>query len=495
MDAGITITKRRPPSRSIDLNSLLQIGNVFVIFLTFWAYCLNGGNQYVDGYTVLISVAFALQNSLLLCWEKKSREPMLLLLMITVVLFYLFRVATLLYEPWSAVLIRFPFAPQDMNHAYLFIMFSVLALSLGIKLGRTARMPEVTLPLTAGVESKVFFLSMLVILLDLLAVFGMVIPLQGFISVLLNADILLVLMLVVYAVGKDSLQIPRHCYGGLLVAFLAIRTLNGSRSALLTAAFSVLFVLFTLQRRVRIRRWVLISLMSILPVAFIGFSITTFYRPFRQAKLIGVIDLTWTEFLTRYLENVTSGSVQDNLKVVLRPMFDRTGYLDMAADTITNRDSYGQMINPVYYLKSVVDNVLTPGFDVFDVPKAANNAVSVYNNLPLLKRSEVDTFYQSDMFTLFGESYVFFGGYAALVACFLVGFFAKVLFESVSFGSGIWPHVYRAVFYKLYVLSLWSFGLDWQVADLFFFLISVAFLYLLLNVRLPRLAGRRLQTG
>lgn len=470
-----------------DLNSLLQVGNLFIMLLILCTYAVKGENQYVDDCTIFISVVFALQNFLLLWWERKSREPLLLLLMVTVIPFYLLRVASLLYEPWSVVLVRFPFTPGDMNHAYLFIMSSVLAMSIGIKLGRGQK--SVVQFINRGkLEVKAFALMLFVTLLDLVAVFGVVIPSQGFVSVVLNADILLILVLVAYALKSGEVtRIPKKYYWVLLIVFLVVRTLNGSRSALMTAAFSTIFVLLSLHCRVRIKRWVVIALIGILPLAFIGFSLTTFYRPFRQAKLLGVIDATPRELLTDYLNSITSDSLHNNLKVVLRPMFDRVGYLDMAADMITNRESYSAVINPTYYFKSVVDNVLTPGFDLFDTPRAGNNTVSIYNNLPLLKRSEIDLFYQSDMLTIFGEYYVLFGGYLGIAGCFLMGFFSKLLFESIRVKDGMWYHACRAVFYKLYVLSLWSFGLDWQVGDILFALISVASLYFIITVKLPNI--------
>jgi len=176
-------------------------------------------------------------------------------------------------------------------------------------------------------------------------------------------------------------------------------------------------------------------------------------------------------------------------------MFDRVGYLDMAADMIANSDKYNVVIDPIYYTKSVIDNVLTPGYDVFDVPRAANNTVSIYNNIPLLNKSMVDNYYQSDMFTIFGEFYVLFKGYFAVFACFLMGFFSKLLFEAINFSNMMWHYSFRAIFFKLYVLSLWSFGLDWQLEDLLFFLISIGCLYVLTAIKLPRISlfctGRR----
>lgn len=481
------------PARSFfngyfDLNGILQAGNFLVVVCTLVFYAFAGGNEYIDTYTVAIFTCFGMQNALLLLWEKKAPEPLLLILLMTVIPFYMLRVPTLIYEPWSTVLVRFPFSSDHMNHALLFIMFAVLSLAVGVKAGKGRRTTKAAAePIGRSAGLRLFGILALLTCLDFLAVFGITVPFQGFLSVFFYTDVVLILLFVAYALEKkESPVLPRSWYLVLFIAFVVVRTLGGSRSALLTTALSVCFVSFSMYRTVRIRRYVAVVLMGLLPIAFIGFSVTTFYRPYRQAKLLGVIDVTPQEFVDLYLKNVTSGSFNDNMKIVLCPMFDRAGYLDMAADMIINRERYAAVVNPIYYFKSVVDNVFTPGIDLFDTPRAANNTVSIYNNLPLLKRDEVDTFYQSDMFTLFGESYVFFGGYPALLACFLVGFLSKLLFEAIGVSSGMWHHALRAVFLKLYNLSLWSFGFDWQVGDILFIFISLGCLYLVLNLRLPR---------
>lgn len=498
----MTLPQIYKKQHSYDLNTLLQFLNIAILLLIFVTYIINGGNNFVDNYTVGISVTFAIQNSLLLFWEKKSREPLLMLLMLTIIPFYLLRVATLLYEPWSEVLPRFPFSPNDMNHALLFIMLSTLSLCLGIKSAdfgdRFSRKTRCFSTFSENAPTRLFVIMIVIIIFDVLSVLGENIfgSFRGFISILLNADIVLILLITVFAIKYTSLSLnKRYSYIFLFFLFLVVRTLSGSRSALLTAALSVLYVYFAMMRKVRIKKQFLVLIIMILPLLPVMFSVTTFWRPYRIAKLQGVIEATPADFVTEYLNNVTSDAFEENLKIVLRPMFDRAGYLDMAADMITNNDKYNAVINPIYYIKSVIDNVFTPGYDVFNVPKAATNTVSIYNNIPLLDKVTVDNYYQSDMFTIFGEFYVMFRGYFAVFACFLMGFFSKLLFEVINFNNMLWHYSCRAIFFKLYVLSLWSFGLDWQLGDILFFLISIGCLYVLTAIKLPKITlfctGRR----
>lgn len=490
--------------KDFDLNELLQFANIAIVLLALYLYALNDDNIYIDNYTIAIFLVFGLQNSMILFWERRSREPLIMLLMLTIIPFYMLRVATLLYEPWSAVLIRFPFSPENMNHALLFIMFCVLSMTIGIKLVTVSNgfhRNTFGFDLEVGKTSNRLFSVMIFITsLDLLSVLGVRLfgAVQGFLSIVLNADLALILLVAVYAT-KSNIFIKRqkYCYLALFATFVAVRTLSGSRSALLTMALSILFIHFSIYQKVTIKKYVIVLLVAMLPLAVIGFSVTTYWRPYQIAKVKGLTDVTPIEYLMDYSKNVTGDSFKESLKLVLRPMFDRAGYLDMAADTITNAEKYSAIINPIYYFKSVVDNVLTPGYDVYNVPKVANNTISIYNGMPLLNRSDVSTFYQSDMLTIFGEYYVLFGGYLAVLGCFLMGFFSKLCLAAIKFKNEIWYHSCRAIFYKLYLLSIWSFGLDWQAGDILFALISIASLYVVTVFKLPyiKLKSKRLLAG
>lgn len=480
--------------RSYDLNGILQFANIAIVLLTLYLYALNDDNKYIDNYTIAIFLVFGFQNGMILLWERRSREPLIMILMLTIIPFYMLRVATLLYEPWSVPLIRFPFSPDNMNHALLFIMFCVLSMTIGIKifpvregLRRNSREIE---PKADNTPHRLFSLMLVITTLDLLSVFGNKVfgAFQGFISIAFNADILLILLFAVYAIKGDRFtNRQKFCYLSLFAAFIVVRTVSGSRGALLTTALSVLFVSFSIYREVTVRKHVVVLLIAMLPLAAVVFSVTTYWRPYRIAKLEGAIDSTPVEFIIGYSSTVTIDSFEENIKLLLRPMFDRVGYLDMSADMITNADKYNILVNPIYYFKSVVDNVLTPGFDIFDVPRAGNNMISIYNHIPLLNRTTADTFYQSDMLTIFGEYYVLFGGYFAVLGCFLTGFFSKLCFAAISFKNNFWYYSCRAVYFKLYLLSLWSFGLDWQAGDILFALISIASLYVLSVVKLPKI--------
>ncbi len=471
-----SITSPRLP-KYFDFNGLLQAGNIVCVLLASCLYAESGGNQYVDGYTICIFMVFALQNFLLLYWEKKRREPLLLLLMLTVIPFYMFRVATLLYEPWSVVLPRFYVGPDQMNSSLLFIMFSVLSIALGIK---SAKKPNKHFKdRSCNIQPKfndaylVLFIALSLDVMNLfkLSLFG---GFNGFISIIFGTDVVIIFSMVYYILYKPVLnRTQRTIYSYSFFLFIILRTLVGSRSAILVIVFAVIFSMLSIYEKVNISRRLVVLSVILVPIMFVVFSFSSAWRPFRNAKLAGEDVVTSSRFIMDYAQSFSQNIDENAIKLILRPAFDRAGYLDMAADIIANKEAYSKLINPVYYMESVVDNLLTPGFDIFDVPKISNGLKGVYFESDQIKRSQVNEDYQSDMLTIFGEYYVLFKGYFAIPIFFVSGFLFNWLFCSIRADNMFLLVTYRCFVLKLYIAWLWSFGLDWQLVEASFLLISI----------------------
>jgi hypothetical protein len=147
-------------------------------------------------------------------------------------------------------------------------------------------------------------------------------------------------------------------------------------------------------------------------------------------------------------------------------IFYRIGFLDYATEIIVQKKAYKEIFNMKYYGQSVVDNVLSPGFDVFDVPKVANALIFVYNDKgsPSLKAID-DSNYQSDQVTAFGEFFALFGGWFSLIVFFLVGYLFQFL---ISFGTFYDFDFYMKKSFVLYLFYVFinSFGLDWLLFEI-----------------------------
>ena len=116
---------------------------------------------------------------------------------------------------------------------------------------------------------------------------------------------------------------------------------------------------------------------------------------------------------------------QEGLAFFTGKTFERIGFLDFNTTMITKSDLYENVISTKYYFYSIVDNLLTPGFDIFNTAKATHVIGRLANGEPFPTRLEaaLGDYYQSDMMGIYGEYYVLFYGYPALVVFFVISFF------------------------------------------------------------------------
>jgi hypothetical protein len=108
---------------------------------------------------------------------------------------------------------------------------------------------------------------------------------------------------------------------------------------------------------------------------------------------------------------------------------------------------------------SIIDG-LTPGFDVFNVPKSSNSLIGIYGNSGLLKRNDTFYDYQSDQFNVYGEFYVAFYKWFSLIPLFIFSFIFSFFYYKLSNNESI------SLIWKCFILFqffnwLRSFGTDW----------------------------------
>lgn len=199
----------------------------------------------------------------------------------------------------------------------------------------------------------------------------------------------------------------------------------------------------------------------LIPVMIAFFLIATFIRPrLENRSNVGI------ETFEVIKDFDLAGTLKDDASFVLVPIFDRIGFLDYCAEIISNSDKYREVFNAQYYCKSIIDNVFTPGFDVFDVPRASNALKFIYNNEGDPKKSKVNTGgYQSDEFTLYGELYALSGKWLSLIPIFFLGFFFKRLYVKVNDSIKYKFFLKRSFILAVYYSTLNSFGFDWIVLD------------------------------
>lgn len=473
---------------SQDLSTLLQAGNLFIGALVLVLYFHFGPNVYVDIYTVLLACVFGAENILLLAYEKRHRDPFLVILVFVATFFYLTRVSSLLYDPWSQALSRYPFVAADLNRAFLFIAASNLAIFLGLLAAKgrgnakednsSGYLPGRPL-VVAGIFALILFVNYFPF-----PVGGAPGRLAGYVTaVFLNTGTILLLTTLYLAVYYRRLACAdKVMLGSLYPVFILLSMLQGSRSAFLGLLVLSMCVILSRNGAVRVSRRALVAVLVMFPLAFLSFSAATHLRK-AEYKPDTVISAGRIKFLETFNWRSTGAGGEPAGRLFL----DRVGYLSYAADIIANSDKYSRVISPVYYAKSIIDNALTPGFFVFNTPKAANALRYVYGGLKSDPAHEdVIKEYSSDMFTVYGEYYVFFDGYPALLFLALAAYLFKKVYLSVRVKNVFAYYLYRALLLLVFHNWLNSFGMDWMLMEVIRYLIPIL---LLMNFYVKRPAG------
>ena len=400
-----------------DLNTLLIIANCCICAIAIILYYNKGGNQYVDIYTVILLCIFGAQNLLMLLFEKKKRDPFVLLLMIIALVFYMGRVVTLLYDPWSVALDIHSGTPDDLNYSLVFIFFSNASIFLGLSIAGGNVLKERS---RFAVQYPAEPRNILIILLLVIAI-GFYVSLAsdiigrfaGYITgIFVKLHLIMLFTFIYLAINAKKIS-RRHLtiFLILFTIFILFTTLRGSRSALLTLGYLLLIAIFSVKGRFTFNKKAILIGTILIPLSVMFFISATYIRAIvPSGSVVSSNQLT-------ILKEANIFGLKD-ISLLCRPIFNRMGFLDYSAVVIRNQERYGKMINFQYYFKSIIDNVLSPGFNVFNTPRVSHcmSYISRGESVPMQK--DITAAYQADMPTVYGEYYVLFYGYPALIILF-----------------------------------------------------------------------------
>ena len=118
---------------------------------------------------------------------------------------------------------------------------------------------------------------------------------------------------------------------------------------------------------------------------------------------------------------------------------------------------------------SIIDNALTPGFDVFDVPRVSNVIDNSYNfsdNILLKKSKNSAESYHSDELTFYGESVILCGLSFAFIFIAVIGIVLKKYYAKSEFYLDERRFIFKVIVVYLFEVLLSSFGIDWLVLEI-----------------------------
>lgn len=460
----------------MNLNLILLILNVGYLPLVLFSYLLCGESQYIGWFTVYLSILFALINIVMLSFEEKSRDPFVTILIAFATFFYLFRVVTLIFYPWSLVLSEMNVNSENIDHSLAFIIVSNVAIYAGLKISRASKPPLVD----ALIENKIYKIATLFIFLASLLLNVSAKEVETYVwfwqtlSAVIFPQYTILLIATVYFICEfDNLRRCQRIYFYIIYAlFIISNTIIGSRSAILTLLTILLCAILAIKGRVLIQIKSLLALTALIPLLLFIFIAATHVRElgYNPKSTITEERLYKISDMDNYLN--ATGDVS-----FLQPIFDRAGYLTYAASIIESGSTYSQIINVEYYIKSIVDNLLTPGFYIFDAPKAAN-ALRYYahdiKQFPTIQ--DVIYTYSSDAMTVYGELYLLFGPIFGLLAMTFISYIFKTVYFSIAPRTLIPLMTYKTAVLYVFTMWLFSFGLDWLLIDIVFLFVPIVLL-------------------
>ena len=457
-----------------DLNDVIKVVNIFLIIFMWMSLSINGINKYININSIRLGTLLSIEVIIFLIFEKKKRDPLLLILCIQLTIYYVFRVFTLSLYPYSVVLNRNPFIPSQLNYSIIYIIGANLAIFLGLRLN-TSKNNDLLFASQKLIPNN-FYLVVFLLLFGYMMNFYNSIGLSaieriiGVLNTLFINIFIIMMMIIVYVtVYKDRLAIrSRNIIIFGLVLFVIASTLVGSRSAIIVLIYLFLFSTLGIKNNVKIKKEFLLIGVILTPLLIFIFTITTYLRPRLENR--STISSETIQVIKDYdIELITD----NEWEVVLSPIFDRIGFLDYSTELIANQEKYKEVFNLKFYTQSIVDNVLTPGFDVFDTPRASNSLKFIYEELGKPNKSRVSKMYQSDEFTIFGEFYVLMYKWVSLIPLFLISFIFKRIYVRIAIGNEFLYYVKRTLVLYVFYVMINSFGIDWLISDI----IGVVFTY------------------
>jgi hypothetical protein len=455
----------------VDFGSVLMGVNVLVAGSILAVAQYAADNPYIDGETIMLGVLLSVQTQIVLQLESRRRDPFIILLAVSMIFYFALRVVTLALYPFSIVFERYEYGPGDTNFGLIFIICANVFLYSGlyaVRLGtsRQSISAEGWRPSSGG--SVVVLMLMAIVYAYFTGIYWTPeeIPrVVGFLGVVLSPNIILLMALSYFFLFRRSLaRNVAIAMASLIVIEMVAHTLVGSRSAVTTLIQNCLLVALAIAGCIRFRqKWLVLGSIFFPILLFVmvaSFTISTYNRANKDSGST----LSLGRALQLAGESGTELAGDSSAELILPPIFSRVGFLDYSSEIIAHRDRYNAVINPASYVKSIIDNLLTPGFDVYDQPKISNALKFVYDDLGTPSKEMVEESYQSDQLGIYGEFYGLFG-YASLPLFFVIAFLIKRTYVSLRNVNPFTFTMKRVVILSVFVKIVDSYGMDWVIIE------------------------------
>jgi len=447
--------------KAYDFNYLLKLGNIFIFSLTLLLYNNLGGNNYINGYTLILMGIFCTENLFILYYEKKARNPFIIIMQVVSLFFYVVRIPGLLLYPDATILFFFTVTSKDINFALGIIILMNPSIILGFAIAKIPNLHQFRkITFEGNINVKIFILLYSIVLIVSFPSATIDLGLDGvifgyFIRMFFNYITFIIIVLTILLLKKDLSISESLLLKTLILLYIIIHSLAGGRGTGIELTATILFLsLLATRGQVLITRKHCLLLILIMPLVYNIISFGYFSRIYKRAN-------PGKNNIEQFNAWVADPIYRDP-KIISPFLFSRLGYFDHTVRVITNNEKYSRVINPIYYSKSIIDNVLTPGINFFDVPLANLTLKFIDRGVfsPTMKTSIDD--YSSTIISLYAESYVMFGIFGSLIMLVITSIIFQTLYYLVSNLNIFTTSLYRTGLLFLFYNHFITFGVDWD---------------------------------
>jgi hypothetical protein len=475
--------------RQIDISEILKGTSLFLVLLLASSFFLpTTTNPFVDGLTVCLAIILCLQSYIVIKLNDVKNDPFVVLLAGYSLVLFAFRILSLSVTLNSTTLSRFSYSPSDSNFALFFIIIAnlVIYIALFLQPYKKVNLTSSALSMPKYINSKLLFLLVLILGISSYSFFtGCDRNSNMFISYLrliFSPENFFFYSLIFLIHHRNFSFVIKIVISIIVILFLLLSILNGSRSGLYNLLFFIMLFAFSFEKTKISLKLFGALVMIILPLLLFFFAYGSAYRDAhnRSCNFVNNPSIVAKPFVRgNDIANHSgfySKFLQGTLRYRINSLANRIGYFDFSADIITNRKEYEPIFNLKTYSKSFVDNIFTPGFDIYNQPRISNSLVFIYSSYGIPSKEVVASglLYQADQIGIYGEAYALFGWFS-LPFFFLFASCFKYLYRSVSYKNSFEVIAKRMTILALFLGLIGSFGFDWYCISILVMLINLYF--------------------
>ena len=453
-------------------------------FFDIQAIYYDGSVSFIDRTSVFLAVILSVMVHFSLIRAKEYSNIFVFILNYYFITYYLLRFATLSLTGYSSIFDSY-LEPPDLYTFNITLSFLILANSaiylgfglfsrkiFSINIDRSFNPPPSFLNLLLGA----FFIAICLEGTNSLGFILSYLPHHANFLILFVSPILFLFIgLITFVVYHRNIS-RTYCSLFILISllYLALSISGGGKSIIIFIVETTFIILAAI--KITITRKEVVKMILIIPIF-----ITLLYFIFALAVDIRAAKVSISPDDTRSfrelaIENFFKRGFQSSDSII-PSIFNRVGYLDVIVNINKNQKEYSKHLNLKTLKNSFVDNILTPGFDVYDQPKHANSLVFVYKNInegKISKKFVSDgTAYQSDIFTIYGELFLYFSWFSLLFLS-LWAFVGLNLMNYLTIVNNKYLSTALKISLLLFVgRSYQSMGMDWVLHEIIPFLAIV----------------------